>query len=357
MFSNPLTIALLLMSIAAPTLSESLPGLIDALVASGACKFAEFIQSDPDVLQLYLSDQVKTVFAPSDSAPALVLGNGTLAERDLSSAGGRAAALQCSRETTNLGIASRSRPGDVFETNSQAPLIDGGQRIVVDTRPLNQTSPTKRWASNYNLRRGANETTPSLLRISTGLGKITNVINGDIEYDGGVIHITDSYFTMPQSLSSTSRVTGQTAFVSQLSKSNSTAKLDNTRSVTVFLPSNAAFAASNSTSNSSISSSQLVSDHVVAGNVRYLPDLKDGTVLTTQRGDTLAISVRSGRYYVNGGLITQANLVLENGVAHVVNKVLKPTPAAPVTGDASANSMGLAGLFGVVSCIGMMVMA
>ena len=127
----------------------------------------------------------------------------------------------------------------------------------------------------------------------------------------------NSYFTPPESLSSTSKNTGQTAFASHLSRSNSTSKLEKTHSVTVFLPSNAAFSASNST----IPASQLISDHVVAGTVSYLPDLKDGSVLTTQRGETLAVSIRSGRYYINGGLITQANLVLENGVAHVVNKV------------------------------------
>ncbi|KAI4858850.1 FAS1 domain-containing protein [Hypoxylon rubiginosum] len=353
MLSNPLTTALLLMGISALAVSESLPGLLDALVASGASKFAEFIQSDPDVLSLYLSGQVQTVFAPSDSAPDLASGNETLAERAISAAQAAAARYQSSGGITSLGIASRSHPGDVIPTNNQSPLLGGdSQRIVVDTRPVNETSPTKRWVSSYNLRRQANGTAPSQLRISTGLGKITNVIQGDIPYDGGIIHITDSYFTMPQSLSSTSKETGQTAFVEQLSQSNTTSKLDNTQSVTVFLPSNAAFASSNS----STPSSQLVSDHVVPG-VSYLPDLQDGTILTTQRGETLAISVRSGRYYVNGGLITQANLVLENGVAHVVNKVLQPTPAAPVPGAASTNSMNLAGLFGVVSYIGMMILA
>ncbi|XXH00803.1 hypothetical protein Hte_007154 [Hypoxylon texense] len=354
MLSNTLATTLILMGIATSAVSQSLPGLLDALVASGASKYAELIKSDPDVLSLYLSDQVKTVFAPSDSAPDFTSGNETLGQRDLTTAQVLASRYHCSSATTTLGIASRSRPGDVIESNNRSPLLGGrGQRIVADTRPSNETSPTKRWASTSNLRRRTNETATSLLRLSTGLGKTTNVIKGDIPYDGGVLHITDSYFTLPQSLSSTSKETGQTAFANQLTQSNTTKTLDNTQSVTVFLPSNAAFASSNI----SISSSQLVSDHVVAGTVSYLPDLQDGTILTTQRGETLAISVRSGRYYVNGGLITQANLVLENGVAHVVNQVLKPTPAAPVPGAASTNSMSLAGLFGVVSYIGMMILA
>ncbi|KAI1378593.1 FAS1 domain-containing protein [Hypoxylon crocopeplum] len=345
--SPPLfAIVLLLMGIVTSAAAQSAPGLIDALVASGASQFAEFIQSDSEVLQLYLSGRVGTVFAPSDSS----LSNETLRIRDLSPSQRRAAAFQSARGLTNLESASSSLPGSTLETNDEAPLLDNrGQRVVFDARPLNVTSPTKRFISPSLSRRQSNGTGSSLLRIASGLGKITNVIKGDIPYDGGIIHLTDSYFTIPESLSSTSEATGQTAFTNLLSSSNTTSTLDTTHSVTVFLPSNAAFA----TANSTLSASQLVSDHVVAGTVSYLPDLKDGSVLTTQRGETLSISVRGGRYYVNGGLITQANLVLENGVAHVVNQVLKPTPAAPVKGAASSHLMSFAGLFGVV-CSGLM---
>ncbi|XDG05655.1 hypothetical protein ABKA04_005270 [Annulohypoxylon sp. FPYF3050] len=354
MLPQPRAAVFLLMGIATSAVSQSLPGLIDALVLSGASKFADFIQSDPEVLQLYLSGQVGTVFAPSDAG----YDNETLLAllgRDLSGADRRAAAFQSSRATTSLESSSRSIPGSILETNDQAPLLGGqGQRIVIDTRPVNLTLPTaKRWMQPSLLRRQSNGTTPSLLRISSGLGKITNVIKGDIPYSGGIIHITDSYFTQPESLSSTAQSTGQTAFAGLLSRSNTTNTLENTQSVTVFLPSNAAISASNS----SIPASQLVSNHVVAGTVAYLPDLKDGDILKTQQGETLSISIRAGKYYVNGGLITQANLILENGVAHVVNKVLTPTPAVPVVGASSSNSMSLAGLFGVICYMGMMVLA
>lgn len=93
--------------------------------------------------------------------------------------------------------------------------------------------------------------------------------------------------------------------------------LDSTHSVTVFFPSNAAFSASNTTA----PTTELLSNHVVAGTVSYLPDLKDGSILKTQHGESLAISIRAGIYYVNGARITQANLILSNGVGHVIDKV------------------------------------
>ncbi|KAI2472949.1 FAS1 domain-containing protein [Annulohypoxylon bovei var. microspora] len=350
MLPQPRTAVLLLLGVVASAASQSLPSLVEALVASGASNFADLIQSDPETLQLYLSGQVGTVFAPLNSG----FDNETLLLRDLSATDRRAAAFQSARATTSLESSSRSIPGSILETNDQAPLLGGqGQRVVIDTRPANLTSPTKRWNPPAFLRRQSNGTTSSKLKISSGLGKITNVIKGDIPYNGGLLHITDGYFTQPESLSSTAQSTGQTSFAGLLSRSNTTSALENTQSVTVFLPSNAAISASNS----SLSATQLVSDHVIAGNVAYLPDLKDGDVLTTQRGETLAISVRAGRYYVNGGLITQANLILENGVAHVVNKVLTPTPAIPVTSAASSNLMSFAGLFGAACYIGMMVLA
>ncbi|KAI0437591.1 FAS1 domain-containing protein [Xylaria telfairii] len=322
--------------------SQSTLGLVDTLVASGASKFASFIQSDPDILQLYLSGEFQTVFAPSDAA----LGSITLQERALSPMDRQKAAFQAARGQTTLGIASRTLPGSILETADQSQLLDGnGQRIVVDTRPSNVTLLTRRWSSQLNLRRQPNNGTSSLLRITTGLGNTTNVIKGDIPFDCGLIHITDSYFTLPQSLSSTSQATGQTGFSGLLAKSNMTNTLDSTHSITVFLPSNAAFSATNSTA----AAPELLSNHVIAGTVNYLPDLKDGSVLTTQRGETLAISVRNGIYYVNGARITQANLILANGVAHIVDKVLAPKPPVPV--GASTKPTALTRTFGIVSSI------
>ena len=80
MLSQTQAVVLLLVGFASSVASQSPPSLVDALVASGASQFATFIQSDPEILQLYFSDRVQTVFAPLDSAS----GNGSLTGRDLS---------------------------------------------------------------------------------------------------------------------------------------------------------------------------------------------------------------------------------------------------------------------------------
>lgn len=100
-----------------------------------------------------------------------------------------------------------------------------------------------------------------------------------------------------------------------------TKSLESTQFATVFLPSNAAFAAASVGPSISSSTSSLISNHVVGGFAGYLPILKDGTALTTQKGETLVISIRNGIYYVNGAKIIQANIITENGVVHIIDKV------------------------------------
>lgn len=129
------------------------------------------------------------------------------------------------------------------------------------------------------------------------------------------------FFTLPETLSSTAKAAGLTTFGSLAASSNVSAKLDGTASITAFVPSNAAFAAA-SASKAGPGTANFLKGHVVADFVGYLPALKDGDCLTTQNGKTITISIdKDGNYFVEGAKITQANLITENGVVHVIDKV------------------------------------
>lgn len=144
-------------------------------------------------------------------------------------------------------------------------------------------------------------------------------------------------------MSATSNQTSNTQFASRLSQSNLTCLLDNTPSITVFIPSDAAFAtAGNSTQTLSQIGSQLLG-HVLVDQVLYLPRLVDGATYRTKAGTTITISIRGGRYFVNGVLIVQSDFILENGVAHILNKVNIPHPqscasVSKFVGDSAENS-------------------
>ncbi len=63
--------------------------------------------------------------------------------------------------------------------------------------------------------------------------------------------------------------------------------------------------------------------HVVSGAYRA-SDLKDGMTLTTVQGQTLAVSERDGKWYVNDSLIEIADVISSNGVTHVIDSVMLP---------------------------------
>lgn len=138
-------------------------------------------------------------------------------------------------------------------------------------------------------------------------------------------------------MSATSNETNNTQFASRLSQSNLTSLLDKTPSITVFIPSDAAFAAfaaaagNNQTQTPSQISSQLLA-HLLVDQVLYLPLLVDGATYQTKAGTSITITVRGGRYFVNGVLIVQSNFILENGVAHILNNVRAhpPYPYLPI---------------------------
>ncbi len=63
--------------------------------------------------------------------------------------------------------------------------------------------------------------------------------------------------------------------------------------------------------------------HVVPG--KYLSkDLKDGMTLTTVNGQTLTISMKDGKWWVNDAMITIPDVVSSNGVTYVIDTVLMP---------------------------------
>ena len=64
--------------------------------------------------------------------------------------------------------------------------------------------------------------------------------------------------------------------------------------------------------------------HVVAGENLKLADMPDGTVLTTLQGDTLAITKKGDKTYVNDIEIIAGDVPATNGTIHVIGGVLVP---------------------------------
>ncbi|KAH8888943.1 FAS1 domain-containing protein [Thozetella sp. PMI_491] len=301
-----------------PSAAQSTPDLIDALKAAGATKFAETIKSNPELLNLYTSSAVGTVFAPADSAspPAV---NITAKLRKRQSGTNYGAYGMGAAQGIQTGAKFNQQPSGLVipVSNPQA----GGQpnNVVSNPAPANGTS-AKRWA--YERDNGA--TSPGLT-ISGGLGTVVNVLKTDIPYSGGLIHLSSGLKTFSSLIANST---------------NFTTGLDTNPLTTVFLPSDAAFAAANISASTSVSPNFLPG-HVVPNFLGYLPNLQNGAKLKTQTGDVLTVTFSGGSYYINGAKIITANIILPNGVAHIVNKVIQPAPPTVPSG-ANILSMGWA---------------
>jgi uncharacterized surface protein with fasciclin (FAS1) repeats len=64
--------------------------------------------------------------------------------------------------------------------------------------------------------------------------------------------------------------------------------------------------------------------HHVSGGSTLSTDLYDGMMITTVAGTELMVSIDSNGVYIDGAMVTVANLTADNGVVHVINAVLLP---------------------------------
>lgn len=116
--------------------------------------------------------------------------------------------------------------------------------------------------------------------------------------------------------------TGLSTLQSLLARAELSDTFTNSQNVTIFTPSNDAFAAAgNSTNVTTPALKNLLLNHIVPDFAGYLPLLKDGATYTTLAGSQLTITVRNNQYFVNGAQIVSGNTITDNGVAHVINGV------------------------------------
>lgn len=168
----------------------------------------------------------------------------------------------------------------------------------------------------------------------------------DLTADNGVVHVIGGVLTpaMPVDTSDGGEEVDTTTVFDVIAESDVHATLesaliasgldaaldDSTAMLTVFAPTDAAFAALDQDSLSAVLDdptgrlADLLRAHVVAG-VLTADSLTDGRRLVALSGDTLVVAVGAGgAVSVNGVAVTMADLTAGNGVVHVVGEVLVP---------------------------------
>jgi transforming growth factor-beta-induced protein len=107
-----------------------------------------------------------------------------------------------------------------------------------------------------------------------------------------------------------------------LVRTNLTDVLNNFANVTCLAPTNLAFSSAGSPEvnlNVSVLANAL-KFHTIAG-AQYTTLVKDGLILTAVNGDKIQVGLRGGKLYFNDAMVLQSNVITNNGVIHVLDKV------------------------------------
>jgi len=179
----------------------------------------------------------------------------------------------------------------------------------------------------------------------SGLLQNSTVTTANLNFTGGVIHIINKVLTVPENVSTTAEQAGLSALAGALTKANLVEPLDSMMNVTVFAPNNEAFQSIGSaTAGLTIQElASILEYHVVNSTVGYSSTLTNGASLTALNGGKLTITIENGNVFVNSAKVITPNVLVSNGVVHVIDNVLNPnmtsaTPSPSASGGSPAFS-------------------
>lgn len=174
--------------------------------------------------------------------------------------------------------------------------------------------------------------------VYSGLRANSSISGSPVNFTGGVVHIIDHVLTLPQTISDTALSFGLSSFYGAVSNASLVDTVNSAMDVTVFVPNNAAFQAIGSAlPNLTMDNiTSILSYHVINGTVAYSSLLSNESVGTLQ-GNNLTITVHnSSAVYVNSARVIIPDIIVANGVVHVIDEVLNPNNStAPSSGGSS----------------------
>jgi len=299
MFAKQLSV----LALAGQALAQT-PSLLQALNSSSSLsQLSGILALSPDLVGTLGSAQNITILAPSNAAFAK-FDNATLA--GLTADPGRLTALLQYHVLNGTVYGSQVTNTSAFVptllTNNLFTNVTGGQRVRAQLRNGNVT-------------------------FFSGLNLNSTVSQANVNFTGGVIHVIDNLLTLPENISSTATAAGLTSLRGALNATNLVNTVDTAQNITIFAPNNAAFQAiSSGLSNLTTEqiSSVLTYHAVVAAQPLYSSSLRNGSTVPTLNGANVTVTINNGSVFVNNAKVVQADVLVANGVVHVIDAVLNP---------------------------------
>jgi len=314
--------SLSVLALAGQAFAQNTPTLAQALNSSSDLStLAGVLNLNPQLVQALSGAQNITILAPSNKAFSSVP-NATL-QGLLGNAGLITAVLQyhvLNGTVRSDQITNSSTFVPTLLTDRQFTNVTGGQRVEAVKR--NNT-----------------------VYFFSGLLDNSTVSTADVNFTGGVIHVIDRILTLPDTAANTLSAAGLTSLRGAVVAQNLTSTVNTTPDVTIFAPNNAAFQAIGSGLGNLTSQqvTDILSYHVIAGTVGYSSSLRNGTTLRAANGGNLTVTINDGRVFVNNARVVIPNVLIANGVVHVIDQVLNPTNATIANPNAQSGSPAYSG--------------
>lgn len=129
-------------------------------------------------------------------------------------------------------------------------------------------------------------------------------------------------------VSSSAAAAGLSAVAGALQAEKLTETVDDLKNVTIFAPENSAFQAIGSALGN-FTADQLtgiLEYHVLNDTLAYSTDLKNDIQYTAVNGRNLTIRIDNGSIFVDSARVVTPNLLVANGVVHIIDKYVQNSP-------------------------------
>ncbi|KAK4466019.1 Periostin [Cladorrhinum samala] len=164
---------------------------------------------------------------------------------------------------------------------------------------------------------------------ASGYATRGTVLAEDLAFDGGLVQVIDSVMRVPEDLELTTRnaYTDITAFLGALFATGLMGEVvEKQTDLTIFAPRNSAFQqlAGTFAGLSNADLKKILSYHIIPRSVMHVWELKNDTSLTTAEGSDskVGITLFTNFIYVNSAQLIQTDVLLNNGVVHIIDNVL-----------------------------------
>ncbi|KAL8942054.1 MAG: hypothetical protein Q9211_001563 [Gyalolechia sp. 1 TL-2023] len=162
---------------------------------------------------------------------------------------------------------------------------------------------------------------------TSGMGTRSTLVTPNLRFTGGIVHVIDNFLIPPQTFIQTAPQFNLTAAGGAIENASLADYVNTHKDLTIFVPQNTAFQALGGTLESMPSSQlqRILDYHIInSSTVGYSTNLPNGTVLRTRAGQNLTITFASNSLFVNQARVLQQDLLLSNGVMHVIDNFLDP---------------------------------